>query len=169
MLVDKIIHTAENSRNLFILRWYQCLSLFHSSMTQQYTTCLHFTQMDGDSSLSSSVLLGTVSAQIDSVAHLGSLEKLGSKGPFFVNSDSFSWLSLWPLVPAGVWNGSTVLMLHSTGWGFPAQPDAGSPGNLAKEPAYTSQLSCCLAVYSCGRLALTVWMPPTSPVFTHSD
>lgn len=58
--------------------------------------------MDTDSSLSSSVLLETASAQMDSVVHLGSLEKLGSKGPFFVNSDSFSWLSLWPLVPAGV-------------------------------------------------------------------
>lgn len=169
MIADRIIHTAENSRNLFILRRYQCLSLFDSAMTQQYTTCLHVTQTDADSSLSSSVLLETVSAQMDSVVHLGNLEKLGSKGPFFVNSDSFSWLSLWPLVPAGVWNGSTVLMLHSTGWGFPAQPDAGSPGNLAKEPAYICQLSCCLLVYSCGGLALIVWMPPTSPVFTHSD
>lgn len=102
MIADRIIHTAENSRNLFILRRYQCLSLFDSAMTQQYTTCLHVTQTDADSSLSSSVLLETVSAQMDSVVHLGNLEKLGSKGPFFVNSDSFSWLSLWPLVPAGV-------------------------------------------------------------------
>lgn len=105
-------------------------------MTQQYTTCLHFTQKDADSDLSSSVLLETVSAQTDSVAYLGSLEKLGSKGSFFVNSDSFSWLSLWPLAPAAVLNGSTVLMLQSTDWGFPAQPDASSPVNLTKEPAY---------------------------------
>lgn len=127
---------SRDSRNLFILRWYQCLSLFDSAMTQQYTTCLRFTQKDGDPNLSSSVLLQTVSAQMDSVAYLDSLEKLGSKGPYFVNTYSFSWLSLWPLAPAAVWNGSTVLMLQSTGWGFPAQPDASCPVNLSEEPAY---------------------------------
>lgn len=63
------------------MRRYQCL--FDSAMTQQFHTSLHFAQMDADTSLSSSVLLETVSAQMDSVAYLGNLEKLGSKGPFF--------------------------------------------------------------------------------------
>lgn len=49
-------------------------------------------------------------------------------------------------------------MLHSTGWGFPAQPDAGSPGNLAKEPAHICQLSCSLVVYSHGEWAVMVWV-----------
>lgn len=52
-------------------------------MTQQFHTSLHFTRVDADTSLSSSVLLKTVSAQMDSVAYLGNLEKLGSKGPLF--------------------------------------------------------------------------------------
>lgn len=119
--------------------------------------------------LSSSVLLETVTAQMASVAHLGSLEKLSSRGLFFCQQWFFSSMSLWSLVPAGVWNRSCVLMFHSTGWGFPAQTDAGNLGSLAKEPTCICQPSCFLVVYSCGGLALMAWMPPTRPLFTCFD
>lgn len=161
---------SRDSRNLFILRRYQCLSLFDSSTTQQY---YHLPAFHPDGCRLQSFQFCSAWNSVCSIAFCGFSWQLGKawfkRVPFFVNSDSFSWLSLWSLVPAGVWNGSTVLMLHSTGWGFPAQTDAGSPGNLAKEPAYLCQLSCCLVVYSCGGLALMVLMLPTRPQFTRSD
>lgn len=152
-----------DSRNLVILRRCKCLILYCHEIAIFHLPALY----PNACRLIFPVLFYLkLAAEMASAAHLGSLENLGSRGPLLVNSDSFHGLFSWSLVPAGVWNRSCVLMFCSTGWGFPAQPDAGSLGNLAKEPPHICQLSCCLVVYICGRLSLMGWVPPARPLFT---